>query len=56
MSVGHTSTLVEKMAHETIHLAQEIAKTTTSGAEHNPDFEKRWRQVCRYHGFDPKTW
>lgn len=53
--VGHTHTLVETMAHEMAHLAQEVAGTTTSGAEHNADFVRRWRLICRYHGFDPKA-
>lgn len=45
--VGHMSTLIETMAHEMVHVK-------TRKPEHNKEFYRLWRQVCRYHGFDPK--
>lgn len=53
--VGRTHTLVEVMAHEMIHLFQRETKTDSSTTEHNAAFKNHARHVCRYHGFDPKT-
>lgn len=54
-SVGHTTSLMETMAHEMCHLFQALTKTETPGTEHNAAFLKLVVQVCRYHGFDPKA-
>ena len=50
---GHTSSLIETMAHEMIHLHQESAGME-NGAQHNAAFLKLAAQVCKVHGFDPK--
>lgn len=48
-----------KMAHEMVHLYQEIKGLNTDNgnesyeATHNEDFHKRARRVCHYHKFDP---
>ena len=51
--VGHTSTLVQYMAHEMIHLAQWFKGETTK-TQHNAAFNRRAKQVCKHHGWDPK--
>jgi len=51
--VKSTLLLMTTMAHEAIHAAQDIAGTTTPGAEHNADFQRRWDLVARHHIFDP---
>lgn len=51
-NVGFTSTLLESMAHEMIHV--KLAGTTHAKAEHGAEFRKLARLVCKYHGFDPK--
>lgn len=50
---GHLRSLVESMAHEMIHVKQRIDKTETSGAEHNAQFRKLAKAVCKGLGFDP---
>lgn len=52
--VGHTDTLIATMAHELIHLHQAMKGTTDKG-EHGPEFRKLAAQVCKLHGFDPKS-
>ena len=52
--VGHTNTLLRTMAHEMIHQYQQRKRTETSNTEHNAQFHKLARQVCRYHGWDEK--
>ena len=51
--VGTIRTLVFVMAHEMIHVAQVMERTTTKG-EHNRDFHRRKRQIARLHGYDSK--
>lgn len=51
---GYAVSLLAALAHEAIHLHQWRRKLD-KGGEHNADFKKRARQVCRAHGFDPKT-
>ena len=51
--VGTIRTLVFVMAHEMIHVAQAIERTTTKG-EHNRDFHQRKRRVAKLHGYDVK--
>lgn len=53
LSIGHTANLVETMAHECIHLHQEINGMANKN-EHNAAFRKQAARVCRFHGFDPK--
>ena len=52
--IGTLANLVDVTAHEMIHLYEEIAGTTTPGTEHNAQFDKWARLVCRHHGFDYK--
>lgn len=52
--VGRTQSLMESMAHEMIHIHQEESRSATS-SEHNAAFHKYAAVVCKYHGFDPKT-
>jgi hypothetical protein len=51
--VGHTMTLLCTMAHEMIHLYQ-LEVGTATAAEHNAEFRRLGKVVCRHHGFDPK--
>ncbi len=53
--IGHTASLVVVMAHEMIHAKQAVAKTFTANAEHNAEFRRLAKSVCKLHGFDPKT-
>lgn len=55
LRVGHTLTLLGAVAHEMIHLYQDERGTETKGAEHNAEFQRLAKLVCRYHGFDPKA-
>lgn len=52
--VGHTNTLLRTMAHEMIHQYQRRNRTETPHTEHNAEFTKLARVVCRYHGWDEK--
>jgi hypothetical protein len=61
-SLSHFNTLAMYMAHEMVHLAQEIAKTHTGAnrpknplSGHNADFKRRAALVCKRWGWDPKT-
>lgn len=49
---GHTSTILGTMAHEMIHLRQEL---TGDREIHGARFKKYAASVCRAHGFDPLT-
>jgi hypothetical protein len=53
--IGTSANLIDVMAHEMIHLYQEIKKTTTGNTEHNAEFDRLAKLVCRHHGFDPKN-
>lgn len=53
--VGSSAKLIETMAHEMVHLYQHIARTETSGTQHNADFKRLARAVCREHLFDLKA-
>jgi hypothetical protein len=52
--VGHTNTLLRTMAHEMIHQYQQRARTETANTEHNADFLRLAKSVCRYHGWDER--
>ena len=49
---AHLDTLMRLMAHEMIHLYQRIKKVENKN-QHNADFRRRAKAVCRVHGFDP---
>ncbi len=49
--VSHTRTLIVVMAHEMVHLYQNMRGTDTR-AQHNAEFYRLARIVCRCHGFD----
>ncbi len=51
--VSHTIVLVPLMAHEMVHLYQQMCGTDTK-TEHNAEFIRLALIVCRHHGFDPK--
>lgn len=54
--IGRTETLMETMAHEMIHLYQgETKMWKRAGREHDAAFYTIAEQVCKIHGFDPKT-
>ncbi len=52
--IGTTLNLLQTIAHEMIHIAQDIAKKDSKNIEHNKDFYRRLSLVAKYHGFDPK--
>ncbi len=51
--IGRSSSLIELMAHEMVHLHLQQAGMSTS-SEHSAAFHKFAIQVCRVHGFDEK--
>ena len=53
-TVGHTETLLRTMAHEMIHLHEQQSGMATS-SQHTKAFWKLAARVCKYHGFDPKS-
>jgi hypothetical protein len=53
--IGTSANLIDVMAHEMIHLYQAITKTETPNTEHNAEFDRLARIVCRHHGFDLKN-
>lgn len=53
-SVGYTPSLSETMAHEMIHLFEDVSGPFNK-SEHTEAFRKYAKLVCKYHGFDPKT-
>lgn len=53
--VGHFDRAIVAMAHEMVHLSQDIA-CTWDRAKHNADFLARWKLVARYFGFDPQEY
>lgn len=50
---GHWQTLSVTMAHEMIHLHQARAKTESRG-QHNADFQRIGKIICRRFGWDFK--
>lgn len=56
-SIGHTLTLLEALSHEMIHMHLEENGMESRGGEsvHNAAFRKFAAEVCKYHGFDPKS-
>ena len=50
--IGRVDALIATMAHEMIHLYQAEKKTATR-AEHNAEFYRLAKIVCRHHGYDP---
>ncbi|MBT9176512.1 MAG: hypothetical protein DDT20_00831 [Firmicutes bacterium] len=51
-SVGQFASLAWVMAHEMIHLSQGIRGTETAGTQHNAEFHRIAKRVCRRFGFD----
>lgn len=49
---GHLDSLIASIAHEMIHVRQRITKTETKGAEHNAEFHRIAKRVCKTLGFD----
>ncbi len=50
--VSHITTLISVMAHEMIHLYQAETGSRTK-SEHNAEFRRLAKIVCRHHGWDP---
>lgn len=50
---GHTATLMTTVAHEMIHVHQGERGTETA-AQHNAQWNRLAKRVCRIHGFDEK--
>lgn len=53
--VGHMATLLVTMAHEMLHLRQELGRATTPNTDHNAAFRRAAARISRRFGFDPKT-
>jgi hypothetical protein len=51
---GRSSSLIEVMAHEMIHLHQRDVQMDSPTAQHNAAFLKIAARVCHIHGFDLK--
>ena len=49
---GHTATMLATLAHEMIHLRQEL---TGDREVHGVRFKRMAARVCAAHGFDPLT-
>lgn len=57
-AVAHTSTLINAMAHECVHLHLWATKQESKRGGpryHNAAFKRYAAQVCRANGFDPKA-
>lgn len=52
--VGYFDTLALCVAHEMIHLYQDKANTETPGVQHNAEFVRIAKRVCRAFGWDPR--
>ena len=52
--VGHFDTLAPLMAHEMVHLKQDICRTDTRNTQHNAEFFSLSAVICREMGWDPK--
>jgi hypothetical protein len=57
-AVAHSSTLLEKMSHEMVHLHLEELKMDSRGTPdtHSGAFRHLAEEVCSVHGFDPKAY
>jgi len=53
--VGHFDGLAVAMAHEMIHMHQKIRRTTTPNTEHNAEWHKMAKRICRRFGWDEKA-
>jgi hypothetical protein len=52
--IDHTINLISTVAHEMVHLKQAIDKTDTPDVEHNDEFKRLAKLVCKHHGYDYK--
>ena len=50
--IGSTTVLITVMAHEMIHLYQHLRGTTTPNTQHNAEFLRLAKRVCKIHVFD----
>lgn len=53
--IGYLPMLDETMAHEMIHVHERQSGAVVSGVAHTAAFRKWAKQVCHWHGFDPKN-
>lgn len=51
--MSFTAKIVETMAHEMVHLYIDRHRLAPAASNHGAEFRRRWRQVCKHHGFDP---
>lgn len=49
---GHLGSLLETVGHEMIHLHQRLKRTDTPNAQHNAEFNRIAKRVCRTFGWD----
>jgi hypothetical protein len=54
--VSKTANLMAIMAHEMVHLHQEITGQTTQNTAHNNAFKCEAESMCAIHGFDPRAY
>lgn len=54
VNIGHFDTLCKLIAHEMVHLRQAIAKTETPKTQHNAEFYRYAKAICRRMGWDEK--
>jgi hypothetical protein len=52
---GHLTSVLMTLAHEMLHLDQEVRGTDTDSDDHNPEFKKLAHRLCRRFGWDEKT-
>lgn len=52
--IGSSAKLIEKMAHECIHLKQHVHGGETANTTHNAEFKRLAKKVCAIHLFDFK--
>lgn len=49
---GTTHSIMETMAHEMLHLHQELRGTAHHNNQHNAEFHHLNKRLCAYHGWD----
>jgi hypothetical protein len=53
--IGHTQSLIETMAHEMVHAYEHHKNPKRPHGEHSNEWRRLAALVCKYHGFDPKS-
>ena len=52
---SHTYSLLETLAHELVHMHMRQTAMDRGVSDHGTAFRKLAEQVCKQHGFDPKS-